>query len=227
MPSAFSATGKPSAVGRGDRFAGIGGAPPGGTGSPASASSALASASSGVHRCAVRPSRRTARRRLPPCGVDRRSSGAETGRAHASPMNAAASAASIASAMPCIGTMPRRSSSAAWLSGRFSGHRGDDRAARLVGLQRRLEGVDRRPPVGVRAAVAAREIEHQHVEVEAAGDHRREGRRHRRLVVPDEGVVVERIGDRDQRSERRLDAAPGARRVSAGKRTRGLRRCRP
>ena len=34
----------------------------------------------------------------------------------------------------------------------------------------------------------------------------REGRRHRRLVVPDEGVVVERIGDGDQRPERRLDA---------------------
>ena len=101
--------------------------------------------------------------------------------------------------------MPRSNSPAACSSGRFSGIEATIAPLRAIGLQRRLEGVDRRPPVGVRAAVAARKIEHQHVEVEAARHHRGEGRRHRRLVVPDEGVVVERIGDRDQRPERRLD----------------------
>lgn len=85
-------------------------------------------------------------------------------------------------------------------------HRRDDRALRAVSPQRRLEGAHRRPPVGIRTSVGAREVQHQHVEIETAGDDRREGRRHRRLVVPDEGVVVERVGDRYKRPERILHA---------------------
>ena len=213
---------------------------PAGTGRPASASSALASASSRsvdaspppCGECSRRaeeasagasvrlPSSRRAATTAPPRGTGK-------GRLHASPMNAAASAASIASAMPWSGTMPRRISSAACSSGRFSASRRRSRPCAPLVFSAASKALHRRPPVGIRAAVAAREIEHQHVEVEAARHHGGEGRGHRRLVVPDEGVVVERIGDRDQRPERRLDPRAVLARSAPGNRRRGPRRCRP
>ena len=48
-------------------------------------------------------------------------------------------------------------------------------------------------------------VEHQHRGVLRAVHHRGEAARHRRPIAPHERVVVERVADRDQLGERRLD----------------------
>ena len=68
-----------------------------------------------------------------------------------------------------------------------------------------LERMGRRPPVRVVAAVGAREVEHQHGRVEPGPREGAERPRQRGLVAPTEGVVVERVRDRDQRMHRRPD----------------------
>ena len=51
------------------------------------------------------------------------------------------------------------------------------------------------------AAAGTGQVEHEDGEVKAVRHYGGESLRHRRYVTPDEGVIVERIGDRDQRSE--------------------------
>ena len=67
------------------------------------------------------------------------------------------------------------------------------------GLAEDLHGHD---PVGAVGARVGREVEHQHGEIEAAGEHGEEGVIGRVAVAPDEGVVVERVGDLDILVER-------------------------
>ena len=57
-------------------------------------------------------------------------------------------------------------------------------------------------PGGVIAPVAAREVDHQHRQIDPVAHHRGEGLRHPFLVAPDEGVVVERVGKRYKRPKR-------------------------
>ena len=70
-----------------------------------------------------------------------------------------------------------------------------------VALRRRDDGVERRVPVGGVAAVGAGEVEDDEVQRIAALHHRGEGRRLLLAIAPDEGVVVERVGDRDHLAE--------------------------
>ena len=137
-------------------------------------------------------------------------------------MKAAASAAASASSMPAERRDARRhEAAAARASGMFSGSVATTRGAPAGLLAPRFDSARTRDvPVGVAAAVVARKIEHQQREVEAAADHGGEGRRHRRLLRPDEGVVVERIGDRHEVAERRLHPRLLAPASSGRKRTR-------
>ena len=108
-PSAFSATGKPSAIDEITASTALAARSPFGTDSPASISRDFASASSGVTWS-------------PPGAPEADVSiGCACGSRHAQPMKAAAWAASIASEMPNNGTMPRAISPAVYSSGRFSG----------------------------------------------------------------------------------------------------------
>ena len=70
-------------------------------------------------------------------------------------------------------------------------------------VARMLPGGERDLPVGVAAAVGAREIEDEAGEVPAAGHDRGEGRAQALGLAPDEDVVVERVGDGDQIAQRR------------------------
>ena len=69
------------------------------------------------------------------------------------------------------------------------------RPARRRGAGRGERG-DRRPPVVVRAAVGARQVGEQQVEVRRSAHHGRERVGHRLRLAPDVGVVVERVGQR-------------------------------
>ena len=70
-------------------------------------------------------------------------------------------------------------------------------------VARMLPGGERDLPVGVAAAVGAREIEDEAGEVPAAGHDRGEGRAQPLGLAPDEDVIVERVGDGDQIAQRR------------------------
>ena len=121
----------------------------------------------------------------------------------AAPMSAAASPAAIASSMPSSGTMPAAISASATGSGRHSG---------------KVASTAARPPVASRAASqassetcqsaslqrsVARQVEHEAGEVPAAGHDGGEGGAQALGLAPDEDVVVERVGDRDEVAERR------------------------
>ena len=217
-PAPSAPTGKPSAIGGCHRLDALPTRRPGGTGSPASASRALASASSKAS-----PGRHYRPR------VQAQRAALQAPRCQRWPMKAAASAASIASAMPCNGTMPRANScSAVCASGRFSASEATIAPRARVSPQRRLEGVappatSRRPSSGRRAESRA-----PAVEVEAAATTMAlKVSRHGRLVVPDERVIVQRIGHCDQRPERRLDLRAMRLGQRRGSGPRGPRRCRP
>ena len=92
--------------------------------SPAGEQPALASASSGVLR-----------RLAAGAGAGARPPARRPARFQASPMKLAASAASIASAMPCSGTMPLPAQPVGSRLRQVLAHRGDDRAARRIGAQ--------------------------------------------------------------------------------------------
>ena len=88
-------------------------------------------------------------------------------------------------------------------------HRRDDRGAD-AGSPHRLR--EARAAASQSASASQRSMRgksREQREVEAAREHGGERLRHCRFVAPDEGVIVERIGDRDELVERRRDAVAG------------------
>ena len=56
-------------------------------------------------------------------------------------------------------------------------------------------------PGGIAAAIGARKINHQNRQIDPVAHHRGEGVGHLCLIPPDEGVIVERVCQRHERTE--------------------------
>ena len=89
------------------------------------------------------------------------------------------------------------------LAGQVGRHRRDQRAPHAHRRTDTGERLDGQRPVVVGAAVGPWQVGEEQVQVRGTADHRREGRRHRVLVAPGVGVVVERVGQRHPFAERR------------------------
>jgi hypothetical protein len=104
--------------------------------------------------------------------------------------------------------------------GQVLGQRADHhphRAERRMGrMMRSDEGIERGPPTLIGAAIGAREIEQQQQCVEAAAHHRRKYLSLRTAVAPNMGMIVERIGNRDERPEQLLQFGLGRGRECGG-----------
>ena len=105
--------------------------------------------------------------------------------------------------MPSSGTMPAAISASATLSGRQSGSVASTAARPAVASRACSQAASETCQSASLQLSRAREVEDEAGEVPAAGHDCGEGRAQALGLVPDEDVVVERVGDGDEIAQRR------------------------